>query len=146
MGAGARVLARVFVGRRVAAQRDAARLARPQMDPPGSDLHALVAFESPRVLHALDPDDVGTRAAHQDSLRSSSARRQCARSAAASYVLLRNVVSVASGDGVARTASYGRMKIEKRSEEHTSELQSRVDLVCRLLLEKKKTEKLLRHN
>src|SRR5207247_5614100 len=28
-----------------------------------------------------------------------------------------------------------------RSEEHTSELQSRVDLVCRLLLEKKKTKK-----
>src|SRR5207247_11308644 len=28
---------------------------------------------------------------------------------------------------------------EERSEEHTSELQSRVDLVCRLLLEKKKT-------
>src|SRR5207247_10824171 len=27
----------------------------------------------------------------------------------------------------------------RRSEEHTSELQSRVDLVCRLLLEKKKT-------
>src|SRR5207247_6316520 len=29
-----------------------------------------------------------------------------------------------------------------RSEEHTSELQSRVDLVCRLLLEKKKTKKI----
>src|SRR5712664_4295115 len=29
-----------------------------------------------------------------------------------------------------------------RSEEHTSELQSRSDLVCRLLLEKKKTEKM----
>src|SRR3989442_7727874 len=29
---------------------------------------------------------------------------------------------------------------EKRSEEHTSELQSRPHLVCRLLLEKKKTE------
>src|SRR5206468_12797775 len=29
-----------------------------------------------------------------------------------------------------------------RSEEHTSELQSRSDLVCRLLLEKKKTKKL----
>src|SRR2546428_8984848 len=28
--------------------------------------------------------------------------------------------------------------IERRSEEHTSELQSRSDLVCRLLLEKKK--------
>src|SRR5690606_42036088 len=29
---------------------------------------------------------------------------------------------------------------EKRSEEHTSELQSRENLVCRLLLEKKKTK------
>src|SRR5699024_12144293 len=32
-----------------------------------------------------------------------------------------------------------RRTIQKRSEEHTSELQSRFDLVCRLLLEKKKT-------
>src|SRR6202041_1613073 len=31
---------------------------------------------------------------------------------------------------------------KKRSEEHTSELQSRRDLVCRLLLEKKKMTKL----
>src|SRR6266849_3743791 len=30
---------------------------------------------------------------------------------------------------------------ESRSEEHTSELQSRVDIVCRLLLEKKKKTK-----
>src|SRR5207247_8605687 len=30
-------------------------------------------------------------------------------------------------------------RLRDRSEEHTSELQSRVDLVCRLLLEKKKT-------
>src|SRR5699024_12416018 len=30
----------------------------------------------------------------------------------------------------------------RRSEEHTSELQSRFDLVCRLLLEKKKQQKL----
>src|SRR5690349_24263915 len=32
---------------------------------------------------------------------------------------------------------------EERSEEHTSELQSRRDLVCRLLLEKKKKIKLI---
>src|SRR5438105_9217079 len=32
-----------------------------------------------------------------------------------------------------------------RSEEHTSELQSRVDLVCRLLLEKKKKKTLRLH-
>src|SRR5438105_15867019 len=33
-----------------------------------------------------------------------------------------------------------RKPIDGRSEEHTSELQSRVDLVCRLLLEKKKKQ------
>src|SRR5690625_6298483 len=33
-----------------------------------------------------------------------------------------------------------------RSEEHTSELQSRGHLVCRLLLEKKKKQKTHRHN
>src|SRR5438034_4001551 len=34
-----------------------------------------------------------------------------------------------------------RWRAARRSEEHTSELQSHSDLVCRLLLEKKKTEK-----
>src|SRR5207247_9620855 len=34
-----------------------------------------------------------------------------------------------------------KMDAAVRSEEHTSELQSRVDLVCRLLLEKKKTHR-----
>src|SRR2546422_887098 len=33
-------------------------------------------------------------------------------------------------------------RLESRSEEHTSELQSRLHLVCRLLLEKKKTRQL----
>src|SRR2546429_5558118 len=33
----------------------------------------------------------------------------------------------------------GRLRSSARSEEHTSELQSRLHLVCRLLLEKKKT-------
>src|SRR5438105_11194455 len=41
---------------------------------------------------------------------------------------------------VAADMSICREEIE-RSEEHTSELQSRVDLVCRLLLEKKKKKK-----
>src|SRR2546421_898708 len=34
-------------------------------------------------------------------------------------------------------ALHTRLKLRTRSEEHTSELQSRSDLVCRLLLEKK---------
>src|SRR2546430_3269965 len=33
----------------------------------------------------------------------------------------------------------GSAAVQKRSEEHTSELQSQSNLVCRLLLEKKKT-------
>src|SRR2546429_5221855 len=50
------------------------------------------------------------------------------------------------GPEAGRAADYppwviptGRLKLhKKRSEEHTSELQSRLHLVCRLLLEKKK--------
>src|SRR2546429_3577534 len=38
-----------------------------------------------------------------------------------------------------RTHSGGHKNAGIRSEEHTSELQSRLHLVCRLLLEKKKT-------
>src|SRR5438874_4353979 len=37
-----------------------------------------------------------------------------------------------------QTLHRGREAVFNRSEEHTSELQSRRDLVCRLLLEKKK--------
>src|SRR3712207_6953565 len=40
-----------------------------------------------------------------------------------------------NGDGRAKVTDFG---IARRSEEHTSELQSRQYLVCRLLLEKKK--------
>src|SRR2546421_8022360 len=44
------------------------------------------------------------------------------------------------GEAVARADDE-----HKRSEEHTSELQSRSDLVCRLLLEKKKKKKYTPH-
>src|SRR2546429_6731677 len=42
-------------------------------------------------------------------------------------------------DMTAVKLSCARHKLSPRSEEHTSELQSRLHLVCRLLLEKKKT-------
>src|SRR5437879_8625450 len=42
-----------------------------------------------------------------------------------------------AGDGVSLLESAG---VGRRSEEHTSELQSPMYLVCRLLLEKKKTK------
>src|SRR2546421_2508028 len=53
------------------------------------------------------------------------------------------------GAGIRRRADRARVaarpRVTERSEEHTSELQSRSDLVCRLLLEKKKNnnEKIL---
>src|SRR5207249_12231501 len=46
-----------------------------------------------------------------------------------------------------RTDAYEhRLHGRERSEEHTSELQSRFDLVCRLLLEKKKKKKKKKKN
>src|SRR5436190_4499344 len=51
------------------------------------------------------------------------------------------------GDGVVRTIALGSSDAQlllHRSEEHTSELQSHSDLVCRLLLEKKKKSLLAR--
>src|SRR5207249_8090440 len=47
-------------------------------------------------------------------------------------------ISSAASTGCTRRASTAS---GRRSEEHTSELQSRFDLVCRLLLEKKKKKK-----
>src|SRR5690606_41328773 len=48
-----------------------------------------------------------------------------------------------TGRGLSASAHHPRLAraVEARSEEHTSELQSRENLVCRLLLEKKKKPK-----
>src|SRR5690349_23710131 len=49
--------------------------------------------------------------------------------------------SLRETDVLARLGGDEFAIVQDRSEEHTSELQSRRDLVCRLLLEKKKKEK-----
>src|SRR5256885_12350255 len=46
--------------------------------------------------------------------------------------------SVAGSSSTSRNPSTSRVRPRARSEEHTSELQSPCNLVCRLLLEKKK--------
>src|SRR5438874_8983674 len=52
---------------------------------------------------------------------------------------LKGVSANLGANGLAEVAAAAEAAIESnRSEEHTSELQSRRDLVCRLLLEKKK--------
>src|SRR5687768_17883333 len=50
-------------------------------------------------------------------------------------------ILLAAGTGATANAraTEGYVRTGRRSEEHTSELQSRLHLVCRLLLEKKKT-------
>src|SRR5690606_18142659 len=45
-----------------------------------------------------------------------------------------------------RPSGEARVEFQARSEEHTSELQSRENLVCRLLLEKKKNKKIDKEN
>src|SRR2546421_2632678 len=55
---------------------------------------------------------------------------------------MRCVLALFEGVATGAADGYARMTdspAATRSEEHTSELQSRSDLVCRLLLEKKKT-------
>src|SRR5690554_7199645 len=54
-------------------------------------------------------------------------------------ILLGPSESISLGEDVRRTRKV--VSVPVRSEEHTSELQSRPHLVCRLLLEKKKTKK-----
>src|SRR2546422_3119833 len=56
-------------------------------------------------------------------------------------------IEVVPGQPEARGVFVGgldRLRVFLRSEEHTSELQSRLHLVCRLLLEKKKTRSCMR--
>src|SRR5216684_5605933 len=54
------------------------------------------------------------------------------------------LIAQTRADGVIGEARYALSPDElDRSEEHTSELQSRLHLVCRLLLEKKKPKKIL---
>src|SRR5947207_12101319 len=48
------------------------------------------------------------------------------------------VVADAEGRGAPKNSGQDATTSSRRSEEHTSELQSHSDLVCRLLLEKKK--------
>src|SRR2546430_12275279 len=52
--------------------------------------------------------------------------------------LFRSRPSSGCGFSLRRCSISGEGSIERRSEEHTSELQSQSNLVCRLLLEKKK--------
>src|SRR5947207_7346577 len=79
-----------------------------------------------------------------DSRRDSSSKRSrtCWPRSQRRRPRLLGSMSLQSGDSKARLAAStaaSTSSLVPRSEEHTSELQSHSDLVCRLLLEKKKT-------
>ena len=61
MSTGVRVLAGVLIRRAVAAQRDSTRLARPEMHPIRTDLHAFFAFATVRLLDRLNRDRIQMR-------------------------------------------------------------------------------------
>src|SRR5260370_11100831 len=92
--------------------------------PPRSTLFPYTTlFRSPRIRHGLD----GSRPErHRGDPVLRAARTRVA-------VRRRGPADGAVGIGTPRPRARGR------SEEHTSELQSDLNLVCRLLLEKKKT-------
>src|SRR5438105_5295364 len=70
-------------------------------------------------------------------LRAGTANTSVAMASPKSRVEALPPMSGVRGSDLARTIEMAFSTL-RRSEEHTSELQSRVDLVCRLLLEKKK--------
>src|SRR5687768_17719820 len=89
--------------------------------PPGSTLFPYTTlFRSPAVARCRDLHGPGDpRERHRHGLPAAGEARGTAGARA-------------------RRAGAGSADTEPRSEEHTSELQSRLHLVCRLLLEKKK--------
>src|SRR2546428_9382784 len=65
-------------------------------------------------------------------------RSICSRRSASSPATDGSICGIADSSTIGSWTRNGLQAIRGRSEEHTSELQSRSDLVCRLLLEKKK--------
>src|SRR5699024_11336088 len=102
-------------------------------DPSPTDVSPLSLHDAlPICLQVLQG---GQWISHQNLLVGpGGAGRWCPRPSAARSVARGNVDHAVGGHAQVRTEVVGSL----RSEEHTSELQSRFDLVCRLLLEKKK--------
>src|SRR5439155_22476684 len=89
--------------------------------------------------NAPAPTELYTLSLHDALPISPSASETGAAEAAASSAPRRGSASSSSRKA---SAAPGAPAIKNRSEEHTSELQSRGHLVCRLLLEKKKVTKI----
>src|SRR5438067_12094116 len=91
-------------------------------------------------LLTIPPPPISTLFPYTTLFRSSESFAS-SRSSVSARIVSREPLMVSDSGGCrsvrVRVAWFGSAK---RSEEHTSELQSRFDLVCRLLLEKKKNQ------
>src|SRR5699024_12583242 len=102
-----------------------------------SSSHFMSLCFSPFFLNCPAPSEIYTLSLH-DALPICVAPAVRGGKDKGSGLRLGKVQGVRQGFAVDRPACDGCTVLGARSEEHTSELQSRFDLVCRLLLEKKK--------
>src|SRR5215204_6482605 len=108
-----------------------------------ADADVFIASQRPSALArlSLDPDTLRSRAPRSRVLRIVGSVKDPEHPG---HDLTYQAESGLVGDATPRTLAADVMASERvRSEEHTSELQSHSDLVCRLLLEKKKTKKVI---
>src|SRR5690606_41401977 len=97
---------------------------------------AASAVYSTLSLHDALP--ISTAPAFRSAVRSPVAKAACRPAPASAGNRQAPTARLSSGADSHSTASEVSTQMKRRSEEHTSELQSRENLVCRLLLEKKK--------
>src|SRR2546421_7122761 len=93
---------------------------------------------------AAGTTSVGIRVARK-FCRNTSITRNTSVAASASVIItsrMATLMKVVESNAQNQLTPAGKLVLGVRSEEHTSELQSRSDLVCRLLLEKKKKKKI----
>src|SRR5260370_3461833 len=105
-------------------------------DPPASSIVAIEAMVDDVSMTKITfrPDQAAVAAEMLDLDQSGAAHLQTVAPFDDHRALLGELLE-------AEVRQQGAVVIEWRSEEHTSELQSHLNLVCRLLLEKKKQQK-----
>src|SRR5437016_7327453 len=107
-------------------------------------MDVLVPIKLPKVLRVSTPIHNGSNTFRDDSARTGGRRPRWGADGLSETPPLRHQelravsdTSTTRGPSVTRTPKLAPCS-QRRSEEHTSELQSLTNLVCRLLLEKKK--------